>query len=310
MRKTMARATAVRCFMACFSNDLASAQSHANQAFQELPSDDFAFRANLYHALGETYRNNGRWEEAQTHYLKVLDLAHAHPRNPTSRLLSVHVYGALADLELRRGHLRDADRHWTRALEAIQRPESWGQFPLPLIGWIHLRMGELHYEWNDLAQARAFVPGGLERAELGGDPQAMIAGNVILARLELTEGDIESAVKHLDQASVLLDAAPLPDWVGRFERCQVDLWLAQDQLRSAVAWCDAALKDEASNKRRASGATHLAIARVLIRKGDPDDLSRAEGVLDRLIATAEERRPNGFGNRGVGTPGHDSREAR
>ena len=95
----LARVTAVRCQIACFQNDLARAESYAATALQDLPEADLTFRADTYHALGDAYRRNGRWEEARQCYLKVLGL----PPDPSYHIRSVNVYGALADLDLLRG---------------------------------------------------------------------------------------------------------------------------------------------------------------------------------------------------------------
>ena len=56
--------------------------------------------------------------------------------------------------------------------------------PLPLIGWVYLRVGELQYERNEMIEAWDYLSRGLERAELGGDVRAMIAGYVIAGRIE------------------------------------------------------------------------------------------------------------------------------
>ena len=61
---------------------------------------------------------------------------------------------------------------------------------------------------------------GLERAELGGDVQTLIAGYVNAARLKLTEGELEAASGYLERARPLVEQAPFPDWTGRFERMQ------------------------------------------------------------------------------------------
>ena len=169
------------------------------------------------------------------------------------------MFGALADLELRQGHLRDAAGHWSKALAAIQDRENWGRLPLPVIGWVYLRVGELQYERNELSEAWDHLSRGLERAELGGDVRAMIAGYLIAGRLKLTEGDVEAAAEYLERARPLLEQAPFPDWTSRFERYQIDLWLAQDRLRAAVAWADetltaGALAGAAGERSRAIGA--------------------------------------------------------
>ena len=121
-------------------------------------------------------------------------------------------------------------------------PANWGRLPLPVIGWVYIRMGEILYEWNELAEAWHHLSQGLERAELGGDVRAMIAGYLLAGRLKLTEGDIEAAAEYLERARPLVEQAPFPDWIGRFERFQLELWLAQDRLRAAVDWADAMLR--------------------------------------------------------------------
>ena len=285
---TRAKATAMRCFIACFHHDVTAAEDWAAQAFRSLPAHDFAGRAHLFHALGDSHRSAGHWAESRTNYLKVLDLARAHPTDPNCRLLSVHVYAALADLELQRGRLRDAASYWRRALDAIRQPEHWGHFPLPLTGWIHLRMGEISYEINDLAQARARAEEGLRHAELGGDTRSIIAGKIIQARLDLTEGSLERAKTRLDEANLLLDGASFPEWEGRFQRFQVELWIAGNEQHQAMAWCEhrfalaiPATEDPASH--------WLPIARVLVHRGDPASLARAADLLDQVIVVAEAR---------------------
>jgi hypothetical protein len=63
--------------------------------------------------------------------------------------------------------VRDAADYWRKALAAIQEREHRGRVPLPVIGWVSIRMGEILYEWNELAKARGHLSRGLERAELG-----------------------------------------------------------------------------------------------------------------------------------------------
>jgi LuxR family transcriptional regulator, maltose regulon positive regulatory protein len=279
----LARVTAVRCSIACFQNDVARAESYADSALRELPEEDYTFRADIHHALGDTYRRNGRWEEARQSYLRILDL----PPDPSFHIRLVHVFGALADLELRRGRLHDSAAYWRKALALIQKRETWGSLPLPLIGWVHIRMGEILYEWNELEEAWDYLSRGLERVELGGDVRAMIAGHLITGRLKLTQGDIDTADQYLEQARPLLEEASFPDWTGRFERLRLELWLAQNRLRAAVNWVDEMLRADAPQGRPDGEATGLAVARVLIVKGDTPSVERAQELLQRLLSSAE-----------------------
>lgn len=278
-----ARVTAVRCFMACFHNDLPQAEVYGNQALRDLPETDLSFRADTYQALGDTYRAHGRWKEAREYYHKVLDLVN----EPEFRVRSVHVFGALADLELRQGRLRNSAAYWRKALNIIQEPESWGSLPHPLIGWVYIRLGELLYEWNKLAEARDHLSRGLARAELGGDVRALIAGYLLSARFKLTEGDVERAAGYVERARPLVESAQFPDWTSRFERCQLELWLAQDRLRAAVNRADEVLRDAANEERPDREVAQLSMARILIVKGDGPSVERALALLEQLLGAAE-----------------------
>jgi LuxR family maltose regulon positive regulatory protein len=282
----LARVTAVRCFIACFENDLAAAETFADQGLRDLPEDDLSYRADIYHALGDTYRRHGRWEEARASYLNVLDLT----LTPVFRIRSAHVFGALADLALQQGRLRSTAAYWRRALAVIQEPDTWGSFPLPLIGWVYIRMGEILYEWNELAAVDDQLAQGLERAELGGDVRAMIAAYLLAGRLKLTAGDITAAEEYLERARPLVENAAFPDWVGRFGRLQLECWLAQDRLRAAVDWADELLRGDALAGQAESETAQLAMARVLIVKGDASSLDRAHALLEHLMAAEAENR--------------------
>ena len=118
--------------------------------------------------------------------------------------------------------------------------------------------------------------------------RALIAGHVLASRFTLTEGDLTAAADHLERARPLVERASFLEWTSRFERGQIELWLAQDRLRTAVAWADAAQRDGAFAQSPDSEIAQLALARVLIVKGDAPSRERALALLGRLARAAEE----------------------
>jgi LuxR family transcriptional regulator, maltose regulon positive regulatory protein len=295
-RQQMARVKAVRCFMACTVNDLNQAQSYAGQALQDLPEEDLGFRPVIYAALGDTYRQNGLWDEARQCYQQALTFTHS----PSVRVQSAHVYGALADLDLRQGRLQSAANYWRRALESMQERENWGRLPLPVTGWIYTRTAELLYEWNELEAASDHLARGRERAELGGDVRTQIAGLILAARINQAQGELEKAAEFLEQARPLVEQAPFPEWAARYERCQLELWLAENRLRAAVAWSNEMLVSSVLEERPESEITRLAIARVLIIQGDPPAVERALALLDHLLESARDGGWVGIAIEGLG----------
>ncbi len=281
------RVIALRCILACFQNDLPAAQKYADEALQLLPSDDFNFRPGIFGALGDTFRRNGHWNEAHAWYLKVLDFANARPVRPQS----VHLFGALADLNLRQGRLQDAAQNWRQALGLIDRPENRGRFPLPLLGWVDIRMAEILYEWNDLKESRRFLRRGQDRAELGGDVRSLIAVHLIKARMELAEGATGAAADSLAQARPLVESSAFAEWTGQFGRLQVELWLARNQHESAKRWAKDAQRSPEHRDGPESASEQLTVARVLGAGTTKTERDNAMSLLERVLAmTAEDGR--------------------
>lgn len=282
-----ARVTSFRCFLSCFRGDLGQAEQYASDALANLQDDDDIFRADIYGALGDTYRRHNRWAEARACYLQEMEFVHV----PARPIMMAHTHGALADLELRQGHLRAAASHWEAARAAIQERRNWGRLPLPVIGWVDLRLGELRYEWNDLEAAWASVSRGLECANLAGDVRGQFAGSLLACRIMLTLGDVAAAEDALGRARPLADLASYPEWTGRFERCQLEVWLARGNARAARAWADAALKHETPAAQPERDDIRLALTRFLLSKGDPPSRERALRLLEYLLdaAAAEGR---------------------
>jgi len=279
-----AKVAAMRCNIACFQNDLERAESFAEVALQTLPEDELNLRAGVYGALGDTYRRNGHWEEAKESYQKLLDFSDTE----AFRVEAVHLYGALADLELRQGHLQKAAKYWQKALAAIRKRENWGQYPLPLIGWVYIRLAELYYEWDERSKAQDHLSQGLERAELGGDVQAILAGYLIAARLKLSEGDTENATAYLERTRPHVPSAQFPHWSGYFERLQLDLWLVRNKLDVAASWAGSKLEDPSLESQTGNRATQLAVIRALVNQRDQESLERALTLLEELLSLAEE----------------------
>ena len=117
--------------------------------------------------------------------------------------------------------------------------------------------------------------------------RALIAGYLLAGRLKLTAGDSAAAGEYLERSRQLMENAQLPDWIGRFERLQLECWLAQDRLRAAVKWADAMRRGEAREGQPASEEAQLAMARVLIVKGDAPSLAQAHALLQALIQAVE-----------------------
>jgi LuxR family transcriptional regulator, maltose regulon positive regulatory protein len=272
-----------RCAIACYMNDIPAAERYGEAALRDLSPDDRFFISSIHHALGDTYSRNAMWDRASESLNKALRVVH----RPSHRIRSVHIYGALADLELRRGHLQQAGHYWEQAIEGMRDPSLWGRLPLPVTGWVSIRMGELHYEWNRLDEARSHLRRGRELAELGGDTRAMIAGCLLGARLDLAAQAPAGAAETLEAARGLIDHAQFPEWSRRFDRLRVECWIAQRRWPALRSWVGGMPADGVRDARAEPEIDQITLARALLAMPDAPDRDRAMRLLDRVLAQAE-----------------------
>lgn len=282
----LAKIAAIRCAVACFQNELAQAEAYADLALRDLPAGDANYRSATYHALGDTYRRNGHWEAARECYRKALEYTDqlAYPIRVGQ---SAHIHGALADLELTQGRLSAAATYWRRALAATRDEENWGRLPLPLVGWFYIRTAELLYERSRLSACAEQLSLGLERAELGGDVRTRICGYLLAARLALTEGDADRASADLERARLLLEGAAFAELQARFQRVQVELWLARGEARSALRWAREAAEVGELRGMPEGDEARIVAARVAICCAERSAIDESLEILRQVRGAAE-----------------------
>ncbi|HET9662515.1 MAG TPA: LuxR C-terminal-related transcriptional regulator, partial [Thermomicrobiales bacterium] len=278
-----AKMATARCAIACFLDQVPQAEAYAARALRDLDVDDVTFRANTHHALADTYRRHSRWDDAMSHYRHVLDLAH----DPAFPVRSAHVYGAVADLELRQGHLHEAASLWQKDIAAIQRQWSWGKLPVPIIGWAYIRYGELLYEWNALDDATRELERGLERAELGGDARAMIAGYLLMSRLRLCAGDLPAAADYVNRAEALSAHAPYPEWLSKLDRTRALVYVHQGDAAAAREWWMRTRSRTELAARPENQEGYLGLTHLMVVFGDDDDRADVRQILSNLIVQAK-----------------------
>jgi ATP/maltotriose-dependent transcriptional regulator MalT len=160
--------------------------------------------------------------------------------------------------------------------------------PLPLSGLLHVPLGILHYEANDLEQARRHLEIGVALCRQLGMLHLSLTGQRIMAKLQFAEGEIESAF------ATLADAQGLAARLGnvRAERAIVavtaDLHLRQGNITAAANLFETSTAPQALREHE-----RLTRIRLLLAQNQPravqsllQDLARTveqEGRVARLI---------------------------
>ncbi|MBN1315965.1 MAG: hypothetical protein JXA42_10870 [Anaerolineales bacterium] len=118
------------------------------------------------------------------------------------------------------------------ATPVCDRLEGSNSFP-PISTVVFGVPGQVYYEWNQTGRARRYYQRALQLSTLGGLNSGMTNCRVLLSRLSLLEGDIETAEQEIRQAGELLQV-DTPQYVRQeLVAQQVRVNLARNQLGAA-----------------------------------------------------------------------------
>jgi len=201
---------------------------------------------------------------------------------------------AMADMELRLGRLRDAERTFAHALELAEANTPPGESVMR--GTADMLVGLSRTAWyrNDLVDSAEHLRRSDELGEAASLPQNPYRWRVGMARLRAAEGDLAAALELLDEAERVYVGDYSPN-VQPVHASRARVLAATGDLVGARAWArdhGVAVDDELSYFREYE---HITLARVLLAEhtgtGTPESaesLEAALALLDRLLAAATD----------------------
>jgi ATP/maltotriose-dependent transcriptional regulator MalT len=237
-------ASTVRSWRARLWGDAPKAVELARRALSLLPDGEATVRNYAAVRLGDALRAVGDLAAADEAYAEAARIDQA----------AHHTYGRLAGMVMHarvraeQGRLREADEAFRRALRLLTE----GGFELsPAAGVVHIGMGALLYERNDLDEAERALERGVELAERTGDVSTLVWAYVTLSRNKRARGDEGGALERARQAEVVardsgadLQIAIALAWMTRLLLTRGDLTEAvafeQERAATAVDAADAA----------------------------------------------------------------------
>src|SRR5918999_976837 len=270
-------ASTVRSWRARLRGDAPEAVELARRGLSLLPEGEVHVRNYAAVRLGDALRTVGDLAAADEAYAEAAEIGRA----------AHHAYGRLAGMVMHarvraeQGHLREADEAFRRALHLLTEE---GFALSPAAGIVHIGMGALLYERDDLDGAERELKRGMELAERTGDVSTVVWAYATISRNKRARGDEEGALERARQAERVardsgadLQIAIALAWMTR-------LLLTRGDLPEAVA-----LKQErAANADAAADAARvvdrLTSARLLHAQGRQRE---ALPLLEELGKTAE-----------------------
>jgi LuxR family maltose regulon positive regulatory protein len=198
---------------------------------------------------------------------------------------------AVADMELRLGRLRDAERTLARALALAEANVPPGATVMR--GTADMLVGLSRVAWyhNDLDGVADLLRRSDELGEAASLAQNPYRWRVQMARMRAAEGDTAAALELLDEAERVYVGDYSPN-VQPIHALRARVLAARRDVGEALAWARehrVAADDDLSYLREYE---HITLARVLLAEhastGSAASLHEAAGLLGRLLAAAED----------------------
>jgi len=197
----------------------------SQQALALLPKGNLAGRSIVAVNLGLTYWHAGMLNEAEP----ALREASQTGRQSGNTYVAVTADVFLGRTYASRGELDRA---------AVQFRKVIGEGgPIPMLAIAHLDLSTTHYEWNQIEQAQEYQRLGLELSVQSRNVEFQIAAEMMLARIKISQGAMDSAFQAAQRANVMAqDFSPFTQ--ARSASCLTQVALAKGDLTEAAYWAD------------------------------------------------------------------------
>ncbi|MGE5549520.1 MAG: LuxR C-terminal-related transcriptional regulator [Bacteroidota bacterium] len=262
----------------------------SDRALAAVPEMESHVRSLIHMGRAGAYQMMDDYE----HAVEAFQLIILHSRAAADFVPEMLGYAGLVQLAIHHGRLQFAFEIASRGVERVGRSGALS----PVIAAVHGALGYVHYQWQQIEQARGYFQRAIQLSTLGGFSDAEISYWVILSRLLQMEGDLEASAAEIQKAVDLMRAVA-PAWVREeVVSQQVRVYLAQGRVAAA----EAALKGEGFAARnqyaipalapgqyltRPAGLLYNSAIRIILHRArtghDPAGLHQGIELADRLI---------------------------
>jgi len=184
---------AIRAYLARLAGDFAVAIALSRQALADLPEQDTLLQAAVTFNLAIAHYFQGEFEPAS--HLLTEAIARVQTTQPIAYSLSA-IY-LKAQLLRAQGALQQALQLCQEGLALVAR-RGWRN--IPAVGFLYVAFGDVLRERNELTTAAEYLEKGIELGQAGGHPHIVISGNVWLAWLRQSQGDVAGSTAAMHAA--------------------------------------------------------------------------------------------------------------
>ena len=178
----------------------AESRDLANRALKLLPKADTHVRSMVYVNLATAYQQMLDYDHAAEIFQMIVRDAQA-TGNFTFEILGI---SGQAQMELQQGQLH---RGFEIASYGVGRLETTGK-STPFSATLYGELGQIHYQWHQLDQARSYLLRSIQASGLSGYSDPEIYHHVTLSRMFQMEGDWEGSALEMQKARDLARVIP------------------------------------------------------------------------------------------------------
>ena len=270
-------AAATRSWRAYLKGEPHDAIALARRALELLPETDLELRTYAAFRLAEAYRTADDLEAASAAFAESAELGRAAGHD----FLVLMAMSRQAKLQMAQGRLRKADHVLQRTLRfAVEQVGD----SLPATGEVHVIIGELLYEWNDLEAATRRMKEGIRLAERMGQFETLVDGYVAISRVEMAQDSADSALETAQEASRLAERSGAAEAIVEAAAWNARLHLTRGDLTAAVLELERIAGTSAVSVSMVRESEQIARARLTVARGEHEEALR---LLEGLRQSAE-----------------------
>ncbi len=272
---------AIRARVAAFSGDSSRTIELSQHALALLPEKVVHIRGEVALNLGIAYISNGNTISASQAFIQAKDISEA-AGNLRTAMLAVRY---LALVQVDQGLLYQAAEMYRQGLNVAH---SAGETMLPPLGFMHVGLGELLYEWNKLGEATAHLEEAIERGQRGGDVKIWLMAYLLLAKVQHALGDRDGVNSILERVERMVRQTNFTRARMWLETDRALIEVANGNIASAANWVQMCGLDVDAEPTFALEYDYFILARMLLALGKTEKAVRIASQLLRM-AEAKER---------------------
>jgi LuxR family maltose regulon positive regulatory protein len=278
------RLLGLKAHLALCVDDLDAAVHFCKEALALLDTSDAEYRNLTSNLLGQVLEAKGDVVAAIDVYREAAQDEQRAGNEVGALVVLTNLVFALNEL----GRRREAVDTCRQAAEGrISRPG----YVMPVSEGIHLAWSLLSYEANELERAREQVMGALEIAEQANITDGILWGRLILARVHLARGELDTA-RQVAQAGRQY-ATGLDVYGGKvqwFTAVEAQVSLREADLAAAARWAEEAGLGPADTPHHWDELPYATYVRLLLAQNRLEDAQQLLDNLEHSASQGERRR--------------------